>query len=401
MLSPSWMAGCLLLAMVSVASAQVPHIDSNHPYPLWSQPLNTGFITLSPDCTEECEDCTEGEEPIYLVGGNDPWRISPKDAPLQFGGWTQVGYATHDAPTFGAFGLASREDRLQSQQQWFYLEKVIDPAPDGFDWGARIDYVFGSDFPSSVAVGGQAGDWDLPWNDGRDYGHAIPQLYLQLAYGDLSVKVGHFFTILGYETTPAPYNFFFTRAISNQGVLPKTHSGALAEYAVSDNVTVYGGWTAGYDTGFTRNGGSNFLGGISVLLTEDLLLSYITSIGDQGFGGPVDHDAYQHTLTLTADLTERLRTALVYGLWDDQSFGASQQQLHHISNYYYYQLMETVALGIRGEWQTSNNRDQGAFTAGMNWQPHANVTLRPEYRRDMFQGGTDPNQFAIDLIVTY
>ena len=40
------------------------------------------------------------------------------------------------------------------------------------------------------------------------YGFALPQVYGEVAMGDLSVKMGHFFTIIGYEVVTAPDNFF-------------------------------------------------------------------------------------------------------------------------------------------------------------------------------------------------
>ncbi len=44
---------------------------------------------------------------------------------------------------------------------------------------------------------------------------------------------------------------------------PFTHTGVLGTYTGNDDVTLYGGWTLGWDTGFDQfDGGSNFLGGV-------------------------------------------------------------------------------------------------------------------------------------------
>ena len=48
---------------------------------------------------------------------------------------------------------------------------------------------------------------------------ALPQAYLE-AYvpvgNGLNLKVGHFYTPIGYETVPAPDNFFYTHAYTMQ-----------------------------------------------------------------------------------------------------------------------------------------------------------------------------------------
>ena len=93
--------------------------------------------------------------------------------------------------------------------------------------------------------------------------HAIPQLYVEAGYGDLSVKAGHFYTIIGYEVVQATGNFFYSHAYTFNFSEPFTHTGVLATYNANDNVTVYGGYTLGWDSGFDDNGDA-FLGGISV-----------------------------------------------------------------------------------------------------------------------------------------
>ena len=123
--------------------------------------------------------------------------------------------------------------------------------------------------------------WDNTWDNGVNYGWAMPQLYLEAGYGDLSVKAGHFYTIIGYEVVQATGNFFYSHAYTFNNSEPFTHTGILATYNLSDDVTFYGGWTEGWDSGFDDNG-DNFLGGISVNLTDDFTVIYATTIGRFG-----------------------------------------------------------------------------------------------------------------------
>ena len=66
--------------------------------------------------------------------------------------------------------------------------------------------VYGSDQRFTTALGLETDVAGNPkWNQGsRFYGLALPQLYAEFAVNDLSVIVGHFFTIIGYEVVAAP-----------------------------------------------------------------------------------------------------------------------------------------------------------------------------------------------------
>lgn len=53
----------------------------------------------------------------------------------------------------------------------------------------------------------------------------------------------------GYETVPAPDNFFYTRAYALNSGEPFTHTGLLGNYTVNANWSVLGGATTGSATG--------------------------------------------------------------------------------------------------------------------------------------------------------
>ena len=54
----------------------------------------------------------------------------------------------------------------------------------------------------------------------------------------LNVKAGHFYTPIGYESVPAPDNFFYTHAYTMQYGEPFTHTGLLGNYKVNPNWSV-------------------------------------------------------------------------------------------------------------------------------------------------------------------
>ena len=77
----------------------------------------------------------------------------------------------------------------------------------------------------------------------------------------MSIIAGHFYTLIGYEVVGAPGNFFYSHSYTMYNSEPFTHTGALAQYAVGDNLTTYAGWVMGWDSGFEDNGDA-FLGDI-------------------------------------------------------------------------------------------------------------------------------------------
>ncbi len=227
-----------------------------------------------------CQDC---------IG--DSWRLKDAIAPccgIDFGGWTQIGYHNKATPLSSnpgdVFSFNDRPDRLNLHQQWFWAEKVADGS-SGLDWGFRADLMYGVDAAKTQSFGNNPGRFDFQngWDQGGGYGWAMPQLYGQLAAGDWSVIAGHFYTLVGYEVVTAPDNFFYSHAYTMFNSEPFTHTGALATYSGFDNVEFYGGWTAGWDTGFDRrDSGSNFLGGFSATLNEAMTFTYISTYGNFG-----------------------------------------------------------------------------------------------------------------------
>ncbi len=332
-----------------------------------------------------------------------PWKLF-RSTNLDLGGWSQTGY--HNRST-GMFN--NRPDQLQLHQQWFYAEKKAD-GEHGTDFGFRMDYVYGTDGPDTQAFGNPPGSWDEGWDNGGAYGHAIPQLYGEIASGDFSVKVGHFFTPVGYEVVQAPGNFFYSHAYTMYNAEPFTHSGALATLAMGD-LTTYAGWSNGWDTGFADNGGSTFLGGASLDLNEETNLTYITTIGRIGNG--TDQQGYSHSIVLNRQLTDRTSWIAQSDLLDFDGTLFADRKAFGINNYLITQLNDRWSTGTRFEWwrpevAPGDRADLYSLTFGLNWKPHCNMVFRPEVRWSRDDAGIvvpapDNNRlgFGIDLIVTF
>ena len=246
------------------------------------------FATAAPSCG-----CDSGCCGSCCGWGNlgDAFTLSHEDACLTIGGWVQQGYSANEQPLSDTKGdLLSFNDstgNVDLHQAWIYIGKEAQTDGCCWDWGFRFDGLYGTDAQKTQAFGnpGNPNGWDNDWDNGR-YGWAIPQLYGEIAVGNLSVIAGHFFTIVGYEVIPGPDNFFFSHSFTKFNAEPFTHTGALATYTANDYITLYGGYTFGWNTGFRQysNGGfgptedgNNFLGGFSITnCCETTTFTYIS-----------------------------------------------------------------------------------------------------------------------------
>lgn len=348
-------------------------------------------------------------------------RIFCEDSGWDLAGWTQWGYHSANDGVFN-----THPGNLDLQQGYMYLEKEADGSC-GIGLGGRVDVLYGTDASNTQSFGNHFGrfDYAASFNHGV-YGWAIPQAYLEVAYEKLSVKVGHFYTLLGYQVVPATGNFFYSIPYTFNFGEAFTHTGALATYEVNENVTVYGGWTLGWDTGFDQlRGGNSFLGGASVKLTDDLTATYICTAGNLGWIGQgythslvvdwVINDKWEYVFQSDLDSINNSPNATiapgVYGHYD--ALGVNQ--------YLFYTVCDNVRAGARMEWWKAEGISLCEMAYGINYRPHANVLFRPEVRYNWVPAGVvpgflpvppGPNQtaasdyinntiFGVDCIITF
>lgn len=343
-------------------------------------------------CDDICGDgngCGDGCGELFGESGNG----------ITFGGWAQVGYHNGIVPlsTVRNEGLAFNDHphRLNLHQGWLYAEKVADGSK-GVDWGFRADFMYGVDAAQTQAFGNNPGRWDFQngWDRGAGYGFALPQLYAEVAMGDLNIKAGHFYTLIGYEVVPATGNFFYSHAYTMFNSEPFTHTGVLATYTASDSLTLYGGWTAGWDTGFDRlNGGSNFIGGFSTSLSEDVTLTYINTVGNFGWRG----DGYSHSIVLDTALTDKLNYVVqsdVLRADDFDTIGLNQ--------YLLYTINDNLRAGTRVEWWKADGQSFYGATWGVNVTPMESLVVRPEIRYDWSPAtNIDTTTFGVDAVYSF
>jgi hypothetical protein len=339
---------------------------------------------------------------------------------INYGGWFSIGYYTDNDPlSFDDNDLLSFWDNpgdLNFDQEWFYIEKLA-KGECNWDYGYRFDLVYGVDAQKTQAFGNSgypdAQGYDNDWDHGK-YGWAAPQAYLQMNKGDWDIKIGHFFTLVGYEVIPKTGNFFYSHSYTMFNSEPFTHTGALAAYTVNDNLTLHLGWVLGWDTGFDQFGDGNAVhAGFVSQLTDNVKYSYMMTGGDLGWRG----DGYSHSNVIDITLSSKWQYVLQSDLLTSDETDEVEDALSYgVVNYLFYTINDCWKWGTRAEWWKSNQLidDQTSYyavTTGLNYKASANLIIRPEVKwnwtpaedavEDEIGEEFDNTIFGIDAIYTF
>jgi hypothetical protein len=387
---------------------------------------------------------------IVVAGETETVSPSPTPAPgFKISGWIDSGMtfnpaSPQDNQNFGRF-FDDRANEPLLNQLVINFERALAPQPGEFDWGFKLQFMYGSDARYIHSLG--------LFSDTAATSIVQPDLvegYLNLHFpiiseGGLDLKLGKFVTLEGVETIDPRANFFYSHTyIFNVGI-PFNHTGALATFHATKWLDLYSGITRGVNTSIEDNNDSvSFHGGVGLnLLDGNLTILATTSIGPETPNN--NHDqSYFNDIAITAKITDKFTslTDLNYALnevSDAQAFGIAQ--------YFTYAINSWLTAGIRGEifWDDdgfyvfsfANNHDPmralegeptidprtvgggkttyGAITAGLNIKPPmpkplAGLAIRPEIRYDCslndtrpFNNSSDRDQFTagIDFIVTF
>ena len=390
-----------------------------------------------------CRWCTQGKlaDPWTLFGGD-----ALKDRNIAVGGWLDGGIysnqwgqgSTNGGGGNGPVGMRTLSNSFELNQAWVFAEKKTDTQGYGWDIGGRIDFLMGTDAGYTQCYGD--GSWDYNWDmNGGWYQSAMPQIYAEIAYNDLKVKAGHFYTPIGNEVVQAPLNFFYSHSYAHTYGEPFTHTGALATYALNEKLSVLGGWTNGWDEGFRSfDRGSTFLGGLVFTANEKNTMAWYCSAGKLGngaaFGGTgASGDIIYNCFLWTHKFNEKATYIFEADIGNNDNVtvpGAVDNQWYALVNYLTYKLNDCWSVGGRLEWfqdpqgarvlYEANDAFFGAhgdyfeLTCGVNYKPHANLTIRPEIRYDWlntftdtavlpFDNGTKDTQLSggVDVIFTF
>lgn len=356
-----------------------------------------------------------------LTGGSLARLPGLRSLGLSAGGWLSAGVTYNNYnPADHSNGTVTFNDRsaeFQLNQLNLFVEKAVDKDAKKWSVGGRLDFMWGTDSRFTQA----SGNWDenlITQASMRFYDIALPQAYLEVATPYLrgaTVKVGHFYTIIGQEAVPSPNNFFYSHAYAMQYGEPFTHTGLLATVPAGGSFTVNLGAVTGphgkADNFDKHLSNWNFLGGVN-WASEDggtVLAAALTTGGTDDPGSPNRTIA---SLVLNQDITDKLHYTVQFdhGSQEGAAAGGGAASWYGLNQYLVYALNGTVSAALRGEWF----RDQNGFrvtnvpasyyetTLGMNWKPKPWLLLRTEARFDwtdgpeqVFDGGTRGSQLTI------
>ena len=188
---------------------------------------------------------------------------------LNIGGWVSVGvtYSTDNPGNHNNFPITfnDRSTEVQMNQLYLYMERLVNLESANWDFGGRFDFLYGTDARFTQASG--LDDKLINEENSRFYDIAFPQAYLEIfapVGNGITAKLGHFYTIIGYEVVTAPDNFFYSHAYTMQYAEPFTHTGALFNYSINDNLSINAGAVLGWDNFDEDVGNWNFLGGLTL-----------------------------------------------------------------------------------------------------------------------------------------
>jgi hypothetical protein len=370
---------------------------------------------------------------------------------ISMGGWLQQGITFNSkqpADHFnGPVATNDLDSHYQMNQLWLFFDRPADTGGCGWAIGGHIDLLYGTDWRFGVNHGLED---RINSFSNQYYGMVIPQAYVEVAYNNLSVKLGHFAAILDYEVIPAPPNPFYSHSYGYGYGVPQLVTGALGNYRVNNQLSLQAGFHRGWFMFEDYDGNLDFMGGFKwQSCDERTSLAYAVSTGRQSFRPVVplsDQNRFVYSLVFQHRLSERLRYVLVQNLGvENFTGGLPDEEWYGINQYLLYTINPCLAANLRVEWLRDDDglRVLGpgnipgirawtgrgfagnfyALTCGLNWRPHPNWLLRPEVRWDWYDGpdgqlgapGTQPVMgqpfdagdsddqftFAMDAVLTF
>ncbi len=336
-----------------------------------------------------------------------------------------LSYSNADSDYRSPMGTCDR-DGYQMNQLYLSLGRKVEKS-DRLSVGGQVDFMFGTDYYYMASAGLENTQINQPhwnaWGDdaryraGRDeYGFAMPQIYGEVyapIFGGVDLKIGHFNSVMGYESLESTKNFFYSHSYARIYGMPTSMTGVMGSTNINNYWEFIYGAVNEWNAFDTEN--DNFSGVLGLKFkSRDGFFTFgvSTMFGDQSA------PSYQFETYGEPDMTFVLNTYAQFkftpkfpyaieftaGYDDREYFCMETFGMNHgrawfgLTNYVYYQLFDTLALGARVEWfcdcdntvidggygfsAIDDSANYFAVTFGANWTPLPWMTIRPEIRYD-------------------
>lgn len=326
----------------------------------------------------------------------------------------------------GLGNVRSTEPMLN--QLWLGVKRELDTRR-GFDWGFQVDFLYGTDGWLAQSYGDASFDYK---GRHRDYYTSLPEAFISFGHRNLSVKVGKFETMLGFEHLQATKSFFYSHSNLFYAE-PQSHTGVLFDYKVRPDLWFSFGYVMGSDNSFdNRFDDHGFLGGVYWRLCPAVTVWYTIYAASHG-GGYYDNyerhpegDVFRHTFATNWKITSRWDYSFQWDYGHRSGKGIDRNAHYHgTAHYLTYKINSDWKAGFRFDqiysrdefWKTGFARpgtgdffgNLYSFTLGLNWTPFDRLTIRPELRYDHaadrqcrpFDGGRHRDQFSAGCDFVY
>jgi hypothetical protein len=365
-----------------------------------------------------------------------------------FDGWFSVGgfMNTHYPENRNNVHLYYNDRNAEAVMNQLYLTfgRRINSHGGRWDFGGRIDFLYGTDYFFTSSVGLETHRYnyissDLPtlepleaslhWNSNSGtrrlgtvslYGLSLPQAYAEMFIpvgNGITVKAGHFYSGMGIESVMSPENFFYSHSYSFMYGSPTTLTGMTATAKLSSRFSAMLGFSRGWNIFDKANDNLSGLAGLEwKSFDKRTALSFLIHSGRESLiysnsGESVlnGDNRTGYALTLQHQLAPRWYYALEHTFGYEKN-GAALDLLdgtrgtarwYSFAHYLQWKWSERFALGLRGEWFRDNGQsriqkdavvtsglyhlegeDYFQITLGANWKPTRYITIRPEIRYD-------------------
>lgn len=297
----------------------------------------------------------------------------------------------------GPVTWTDRSNEYQLNQLWLYAEKATDTSKNDWDLGGRVDALYGTNARLTTETGLETPNLNGP----GIYGLALPNLYGEVAYKKLKVKVGHFISPVGYFTVDTSQNFFNTIPYTYQWGEPFTHTGAVATYNFTDNFVASSGWIQGWDNFDGHNPHMGYMGTWSYTFQDKSNLTQAIFLTQEPNFYNQFTQRYYQSVVYTKPISEKLSYVgqTDFGTQRDATVSGQQANWYGINQYLYYKVSDKWTWGANFEWWRDEEGYRvvqflpGAAASGITGNPNGVNNLPGGYMGNFYQTTFGPRWY--------
>jgi hypothetical protein len=316
---------------------------------------------------------------------------------IQVYGWTDLSFtASTDRSSNLPLGFNYRANDFLLDQNWLRIDRPVDTNSSDPSFGFRSDTILpGSDYRFTLARGLFSGQLTDDHGGPNPYGIDPIQFYGEVYFPSVAqgmdVKIGHFFSQYGVETTDTINTPLFSHAYTDL-YDPFTHTGILTTTKLSDAWTVQAGLVTGSDVFIDPADTPTFIGSAKWSgkdQNDSVLFNVI--LGSGRFNQSRDfHNPEIFDLVYTHKFSDKLSYSFegLFGFTTDvPNIGTAEWfgVLNYLTYGFSPRVSSTTRLEFFDDIQGERTQFPGLYTAlttGLSFKPWPWLIVRPELRYD-------------------